>query len=110
MRKRAMLTREQAESVRQIRAIGRELREQYDLSQPLSDRLAELMQKIEQSERQGPRRVMLRLFRGVSRPDLPASAITSAHSSGTARQSRVYALWGFESTGARTTLLPRRRR
>jgi hypothetical protein len=43
-------TRERAARTKEVLAsIGRGLREQYDAPQPLSERLAELVRKIEQS-------------------------------------------------------------
>jgi hypothetical protein len=48
--KSALLLRENAARTREVlAAIGRELREQYDDPQLLSERLAELVRKIEQS-------------------------------------------------------------
>jgi hypothetical protein len=49
-RKRALLLREKATRAREVLAsIGGELRRLYDAPQPLSERLAELVRKIEQS-------------------------------------------------------------
>jgi hypothetical protein len=49
-KKSALLLREEAAPTREVLAfIGRGLREQYAAPQPLSERLAELVRKIEQS-------------------------------------------------------------
>jgi hypothetical protein len=48
--KSALLLREEAARTRAVLAtIGRGLRQRYDAPQPLSERLAELVRKIEQS-------------------------------------------------------------
>jgi hypothetical protein len=49
-KKSALLLREKAASTREVLAfIGQGLREQYAAPQPISERLAELVRKIEQS-------------------------------------------------------------
>jgi hypothetical protein len=49
-KKNAVLSREKVAPTREVLAfIGRRLREQYEAPQPLSERLAELVSKIEQS-------------------------------------------------------------
>jgi len=54
-----LISRENAERMRHVRAeIGRRLREQYDVSAgPMSDRLADLVKKLEQSTSEKPLRV-----------------------------------------------------
>jgi hypothetical protein len=50
MRRDDLLSREKANRMRQLQAsIGRCLREEYDAGQPLPDRLADLVRKIERS-------------------------------------------------------------
>jgi hypothetical protein len=52
VRKNSLLLRENVEHAHQVRAaIGRLLREQYNVAQPLPERLADLMKKIEQSSK-----------------------------------------------------------
>jgi hypothetical protein len=49
-RKSALSLREEAARTREaLASMGRELRKQYDDPQPLSERLAELVRKIEQA-------------------------------------------------------------
>jgi hypothetical protein len=48
-RKRAASSQEQAERIKHAQAsIGRRLREEYDVTEPLPERLADLVRKIEQ--------------------------------------------------------------
>jgi hypothetical protein len=50
-RNRASLSREKAQAARAFEAlasIGRQMRREYDVAQPLTDRLSELVRKIEQ--------------------------------------------------------------
>jgi hypothetical protein len=51
MRKIGVLSREEADCMKQVlAAIGRALRGQYDTAEPLPDRLADLVRKMEQQE------------------------------------------------------------